>query len=115
MSRIIHLSTERFEREVLHSDQPVLVDFHAIWCAPCRMMEPVLHKIAEEFGSRLRVVKVDVDQEYPLAERYGISAVPTLMLFNKGITLERSVGLVSLNALQNMVERVVPSSPLVPT
>ena len=95
-----------FEQEVLQSDKPVLVDFWAEWCGPCHAVSPILDRIAEERGGELKLVKVNIDEEQGLAERYGIASIPTIVLFKDGEPaaaaigaqpkgmLERSLGLV---------------------
>ena len=78
------IKTNDFNREVLQSEVPVLVDFFATWCGPCKMLGPVLESVAQQFQGRAKVVKVDIDESPELAEQYGITAVPTLMVFNAG-------------------------------
>jgi thioredoxin 1 len=100
------ITTTDFDTEVLQSETPVIVDFWAEWCGPCHAISPVLEQIAEERGDELRVVKVNIDEEPELRERYGILSIPTIMLFKGGepaaaalgaqpkTMLERSLGLV---------------------
>jgi len=91
MSEII-LTNDNFEEEVLRSDKPVLVDFWATWCGPCRMLAPVIAQIAEEKEGQIKVGKVDVDEEPELAIRYGISSIPCLKVFKNGAVVKSSVG-----------------------
>ena len=91
MAEII-LTEQNFEQEVLKSDKPVLVDFWATWCGPCRMLAPTIAKIAEEQEGVVKVGKVDVDEEPELAARFGIASIPTLMVFKNGAVAKASVG-----------------------
>ena len=93
MAEII-LTVSNFEEEVLRSDKPVLVDFWATWCGPCRMLAPVIAQIAEEQEGKIKVGKVDVDEQPELAVRYGISSIPTLKVFKDGKLVKSSVGVI---------------------
>ncbi len=110
MSNVKHVTTQEFESEVRRSEQPALVDFYATWCPPCKMLSPVLDKLAEEFTGRVKIVKVNVEEEYPLAARYGISGVPTLMLFKGGVIVDTIVGLLPPQALKAKLEQVAPAT-----
>ena len=91
MAEVI-LTEKNFEEEVLNSDKPVLVDFWATWCGPCRMLAPTIAKIAEEQEGVIKVGKIDVDDEPELAAKYGIASIPTLMVFKNGEVVKSSVG-----------------------
>jgi thioredoxin 1 len=80
----LNVTTETFEQEVIKSDKPVLVDFWAEWCGPCHQVAPVLDRIAEEHESELKLVKVNIDEEHELQQRYGIASIPTMILFKGG-------------------------------
>lgn len=84
MSTVNHIKTNQFDDEVLQSNLPVIVDFYATWCPPCRQIAPVLDKLAGELAGEAKIVKVNVDEEPGLANQFEISAVPTLLLFSKG-------------------------------
>lgn len=88
----LDITDDSFEKEVLKSDQPVLVDFWAAWCGPCRMIAPSIKDIAEEYGEQLKVAKVDIDANPMIPGRYGIQSIPTLMVFKGGQVVERLVG-----------------------
>jgi thioredoxin 1 len=89
-----------FEQEVLQSDRPVLVDFWAEWCGPCHAVSPVLDKIADERGSELKLVKVNIDEEPALAQKYGVVSIPTIMLFKGGEPSAAAIGAQPKSALE---------------
>lgn len=96
---IVHVSDETWEQDVLKSDKPVLVDYWAEWCGPCKMIAPIIDEIAEEYGDRLKVVKMDVDANQQTPPKYGIRGIPTLMLFKNGEVEATKVGAVSKSQL----------------
>lgn len=89
------ITVDNFEEEVLKSDIPVLVDFWATWCGPCRMMGPVVDELAKELEGKVKVCKVDTDDNQALAEKYSIMTIPTITVFNKGVRGESTIGVVS--------------------
>ena len=91
---ILHVNQESFEKIIRESSKPVLVDFWATWCGPCRMLAPVLEEVAEE-RQDITVCKVDVDEERELALEYGISSIPTLLVFKNGEVVRKSIGVIS--------------------
>ena len=97
------ITQENFEQEVLKSAQPVLLDFWATWCGPCRMLAPTIAKIAEEQEGVIKVGKIDVDEEPELAARYGIASIPTLMVFKGGQVAKASVGVQPKAAIEAML------------
>ena len=101
------VSDSSFEKEVLQSDKPVLVDFWADWCAPCRALAPTIDAIAEQFGETAGVVKVNVDDNTATAQRYGIKGIPTLILFSAGKEVERVVGATSKESISRMMQKYV--------
>jgi thioredoxin 1 len=86
------VKTDTFESEVLQSDKPVIVDFWAEWCGPCRAVAPVLDRIIEERGDELKLVKVNIDEEQELAQRYGVASIPTMILFRDGAPAAAAIG-----------------------
>ena len=92
MSQFPKIDAASFQQEVLNSSVPVLVEFSAVWCGPCKMLDPILEKLAAEWGARMRLVKVDVDESVDLTMRYQIMSVPTLLLFKEGQARERLSG-----------------------
>ncbi len=86
------ITAENFESQVLKSDIPVLVDFWATWCGPCRMLAPVLEQIAKEFDGKIKVGKVNVDEQMALAVKFRVESIPTLMLFKNGELVKKSLG-----------------------
>jgi thioredoxin 1 len=89
---IMELSDDNFEEEVLKESKPVLVDFWAVWCAPCRMIAPVIEEIAETYGAKIKVGKVNVDDNSKIPNQYGIRSIPTVMLFKDGQVAEQVIG-----------------------
>ena len=90
---VVEFSDSNFESEVLQSEQPVLVDFWAEWCMPCRMLAPTIDKIATEYAGKVKVGKVDTDANREISIKYGISAIPTVILFKNGQVAQKFVGL----------------------
>ena len=88
----LEITTTNFQGEVVESDVPVLVDFWAEWCGPCRMVGPVVDEISEDYAGRIKVAKLDVDAEPGLASRFGVLSIPTIVLFKDGDVIEQSVG-----------------------
>lgn len=95
----IKLTAENFENEVLKADKPVLVDFWAEWCGPCKMLAPVIAEIAEEYEGKIKVAKLNIDEEMPLAVQYGIVSIPTVLLFENGEIVKKSIGFTPKEAL----------------
>jgi len=102
---VIEGNEANFEREVLQSPIPVLVDFWAAWCGPCRMVAPAVEQIADEFAGQAKVVKVDVDANQALAMRFGITSIPTLAVFQGGTVVDSVIGAVSKNVLAEVLRK----------
>jgi thioredoxin 1 len=103
---IVVLTQENFADEVLQSVTPVLVDFWAEWCGPCKMITPILGELADEYEGRVKIAKVNIDEQQGLAAEYGIRAIPTLLLFDKGQVADQIVGLRSKRDLKASFDRV---------
>ena len=110
MNSIIELSQNNFEAEVLHSSQPVLVDFWAEWCGPCKMLGPVLDEIAREQVGRAKVAKVNVDANPELAARFGVQSIPTLLYFADGEVRNQTVGAISKKTIITNLDKLAKAA-----
>lgn len=104
---IKHVSDSSFDSDVLQSSTPVLVDFTATWCGPCKMIAPILDQVAAEYGDRVNIVKVDVDDNQATAAKFGIRGVPTLMLFKDGEAVQTKVGAMSKSQLTDFLDKAL--------
>lgn len=107
MGQVPSVSEDSFPIEVLGSDEPVLVDFWAEWCGPCRMVSPIVEEIAQEFSGRLKVVKLNVDDNPSIASQYGVMSIPTLAVFSAGQLRDRLVGYRPKNQLRQEIEHTL--------
>jgi thioredoxin 1 len=110
MAKIDDMRAADFANEVLKSKIPVLVDFHAVWCGPCKSMAPALEDLAKEFDGEVRIVKVDIDAEPDLAKMYDVKGVPTFLLIKDGEPRERLVGGMTRGKMASVLERYVEAS-----
>jgi thioredoxin 1 len=102
--RMVHVTDENFESEVLNSSEPVLVDYWAEWCGPCKMIAPILDEIAEEYAGKIRVAKLNIDDNPQTPPKYGIRGIPTLMLFKGGNVEATKVGALSKSQLTAFID-----------
>lgn len=101
---VLTLTTENFEEEVIKSDKPVLIDFYADWCGPCKMQSPIIDALAEEYGDKVKVGKVNIDENMALAERYQVMSIPTLLIIKNGNIAKQFVGLTDKNLIVENLE-----------
>ena len=110
-NKIVHISDASFADEVLNADGPVLIDYWAEWCGPCKMIAPILDELAEEYGDRLKIAKLNIDENPETPPKYGIRGIPTLMLFKNGAVEATKVGAVSKSQLAEFIDSNVESAP----
>jgi len=111
MATPVHVTAQNFDREVVQSGTPVLVDFWAAWCGPCRLIAPIVEEVAKEYDGTLKVAKVDVDELPDLASRYQVQSIPTLALFVHGALVKRIIGFVPKPELKRQVDAVLRTLP----
>jgi thioredoxin 1 len=100
---VIHLTTENFEKEVLQSNVPVLVDFWATWCGPCQRVAPILETLSKEVHGQAKITKLDVDAEYQIADQFGIMSIPTLVVFKNGKVEQSTLGVQTKETLKGLL------------
>ncbi|WP_032093615.1 MULTISPECIES: thioredoxin TrxA [Pasteurellaceae] len=105
MSEVLHTTDATFEQDVLRADVPVLLDFWAPWCGPCRMVAPILDELAAEFGAKVKVVKINIDENQETPAKFGVRSIPTLILFKEGKAAATQVGALPKNQLANFVNQ----------
>ncbi|MBI5328201.1 MAG: thioredoxin TrxA [Deltaproteobacteria bacterium] len=105
--KLLNITDKSFELEVLKSDIPVLVDFWATWCAPCRAIAPIIEEMAETYAGKIKVAKMDVDENPSTPGKYGVRGIPTLILFKKGEVIDQVVGAVPKNQIKGFIEKAI--------
>ena len=108
---VLEVTDATFDQDVLQSEQPVLVDFWAVWCGPCKAISPIVDDLATTYSGKLKVVKVNVDQNSATPSRYGIRGIPALLLFKGGKVADQIVGYVPREVIEEKVNRVLTSAP----
>ena len=103
--QIVHTTDAAFDSDVVKSDKPVLLDFWAEWCGPCKMIAPILDAIADEYSDRLRVVKLNIDENPKTPPKYNIRGIPTLLLFKNGMVKEQIVGSTSKESISKIIDK----------
>ncbi|MGA1790347.1 MAG: thioredoxin [bacterium] len=101
----VKVTDEDFENEVIKSDMPVLVDFWASWCGPCKMIGPVVEELAKEYAGRIKITKMNVDENMETPNNYSVRSIPTLILFKEGNEMDRMVGVVPKSTLEEMIKK----------
>ena len=104
---LVQITDANFEQEVLKSDKPVLVDFWAPWCGPCRAVGPVVEDLAEAYKGRVKVGKINIDDNPKTATKYGVMSIPTLILFNKGDVMDKLIGLSPKERLEGLIKKAL--------
>ena len=107
MSKVLHVNQSSFDDEVLKSQIPVFADFWAEWCGPCRAIAPVLESLAEDFDGKVKIVKINVDQENELANKYNVSAIPSLIILKDGKEIDRIVGGATKEVYADRINKVI--------
>ena len=107
MSKVLHVNQNSFDEEVLKSQIPVFVDFWAEWCGPCRAIAPVLESLAEDYNGKVKIVKINVDKETDLANKYNVSAIPSLIIVKDGKEIDRIVGGATKDVYAERINKVI--------
>ena len=103
-TNLVHITDDSFELEVLNSDQPVLVDYWAEWCGPCKSIAPILDEVSKEYDDKVKIVKLDVDRNHQISKKYDIRGIPTLMLFKDGNVVATHTGALNKSQLTTFID-----------
>ena len=101
-----HVTDQNFEEEVLKAEQPVFVDFYASWCGPCKMMQPIIDELADEYKDKIKIVKLNVDENQVTAQKYQVMSIPTMLIYQKGEVMDQMVGFQEKSALKNKFDNL---------
>jgi thioredoxin 1 len=104
---VLNLNAENFDEEVFQSEKPVIVDFWAEWCTPCKMLAPIFEEVAEEYEDRVKFAKLNVGEAPEITARFGITAIPTLLVFYRGKVIDRMTGVVPKEVLKGWIEKIL--------
>ena len=104
---VLKITNKNFEEEVLNSDKPVIIDFYADWCGPCKAMSPVVEALAEEYAGKIKVGKINVDNNQDIAMKYGVMSIPTFIFFKDGKNVSKTVGMQTKRELVNAIEALL--------
>ena len=104
---IVKLSNENFQEEIMNSELPVLVDFYAEWCGPCKMISPIIDELAESYDGKIKVAKLDIDQSGDIASSQGVMSIPTIIFFKNGEKVEESTGALDKGQLEELIQKVI--------
>lgn len=104
---IVKLTSENFQEEVMSSDLPVLVDFYAEWCGPCKMIAPIIDELAESYDGKIKIGKLDIDQASDIAGSHGVMSIPTIIFFKNGEKVEESAGALDKGQLEELIQKVI--------
>ena len=107
IEKVLHITEDTFENEIINSNLPVLVDFWAPWCGPCRMLGPIIDSLAEEFDGRAKIAKINVDENANLARRYNVMTIPTVLIIKNGQVMETSIGAKPKEEFADMLDKVL--------
>ena len=107
MSKVAYLNTDNFASEVENNEGTVVVDFTATWCPPCKMLAPVLDRVAEKYEGQVKIVKVDIDENVEVAAKYGVQQIPNLLFFKNGEVVDQNIGFIAEGALSSKVDDVL--------
>lgn len=104
---VIHLTDDNFKKEVLEADLPVLVDFWAAWCGPCRAIAPIIEEVSKEYENKLKIAKINIDENPKTPTHYSVMSIPTLLFFKKGRIINQVVGALSKSELKNKIAEII--------